>query len=108
MSDARYQALSDAINNLIDQMQHDQLWSKQQPDASALKSTQPFCLDTLTFEQWLQFVMVPTFLGMIQKQQALPKQCDIEPMAQQIWQQRYLAVQACIKAIDETISTGRA
>lgn len=106
MSDVRYQALNDAINKLIDQMQHDQLWSTQEPDASAFNSTQPFCLDTLTFEQWLQFVMVPTFLGMIQKQQALPKQCDIEPMAQQTWQQRYLAVQACIKAIDDVISLG--
>jgi uncharacterized protein YqcC (DUF446 family) len=108
LSDVRYQALSDAINNLIDQMDKEQLWSTQQPDESAFKSTQPFCLDTLTFEQWLQFVMVPTFLSMIRQRQTLPKQCDIEPMAQQIWQQQYLSVQACIKAIDEVISTGKA
>ncbi|WP_283789703.1 YqcC family protein [Bermanella sp. WJH001] len=106
MSDARYQALSDAINHLIEQMQSEQLWSAISPDEHALKSTQPFCLDTLTFEQWLQFVMVPTFLNMIRQRQALPKQCDIEPMAQQVWQQRYLMVQASIKAIDEVISAG--
>ena len=31
-------------------------WDKVPPDADALASEQPFCVDTLRLPQWLQFV----------------------------------------------------
>jgi len=34
------------------------LWREDRPDAAALNSTQPFCLDTLVFNEWLQFVFI--------------------------------------------------
>ena len=34
-------------------------WDKVAPEADALASEQPFCVDTLRLPQWLQFVFVP-------------------------------------------------
>jgi uncharacterized protein YqcC (DUF446 family) len=107
LSDARYHVLAIALDELVIEMQRHQLWSQQMPDASALASTMPFCADTLAFEQWLQFVMIPTFTGMIESRQALPNQCDIHTMAEHIWQQKYVSLQSKIKRVDDVISSGQ-
>ena len=106
MSDVRYQPLAIALAELVEHMRSQHLWSDEKPDANALASMEPFCVDTLNFEQWLQYVMVPTFMSMIESEQVLPNQCDIHPMAQQAWQQKYQVVQGAIKVIDRVISTG--
>jgi len=88
------------------EMDKSQLWAQQTPDAKALASTVPFCADTLAFEQWLQFVMIPTFMSMIETRQALPNQCDIHTMAEHVWQQEYLTIQSLIKQVDGLICGG--
>jgi uncharacterized protein YqcC (DUF446 family) len=82
--DNRAGELSEYLAYLEQVMADSGLWSESMPDAKALSSTQPFCLDTLSFEQWLQFVMIPTFKAMIFENVALPNQCQIEPMAEQM------------------------
>ena len=44
----------------------------------------PFCLDTLNFDQWLQFVFLPTLYAMLEARQPLPSACAIAPMAEEI------------------------
>ena len=34
------------------------LWQMAPPTAEAMASTLPFCMDTLDFHQWLQFVLI--------------------------------------------------
>ncbi len=34
-------------------------WDEDSPDSNALASKQPFCVDTLEFEQWLQWIFLP-------------------------------------------------
>ena len=60
------------------------LWQAESPSASALASTEPFCLDTLNFDQWLQFVFLPTLYAMLEARQPLPSACAIAPMAEEI------------------------
>ena len=57
------------------------LWQQQPPTESALRSCQPFCIDTLNFVQWLQFVFLPRMRGLIEAGQLLPDNCQIAPMA---------------------------
>lgn len=54
------------------------LWQEKSPSAEALASTQPFAIDTLAFEQWLQWLFLPKMYQMIQ-QGNLPLRCDIAP-----------------------------
>ena len=59
------------------------LWQAEPPSAEALASTQPFCIDTLDFSQWLQFVFLPTMYHLIDAEQTLPTECAIAPMAEE-------------------------
>ncbi len=65
------------------QLRRMNLWEDQPPSAEALASSQPFHVDTLSFTQWLQFVFLPTMLGLIESGQSLPTECGITPMAEE-------------------------
>ncbi|GAA6135163.1 YqcC family protein [Oceaniserpentilla sp. 4NH20-0058] len=104
MSDVRYGELQSLISELIVQMQSYDIWAACAPSANALQSDQPFYVDTLSFEQWLQFVMVPTFTQMIEQGIPLPNVCDISPMAQEVWKGRYSDVQNTICLIDQLLT----
>jgi uncharacterized protein YqcC (DUF446 family) len=58
------------------------LWEREAPDATALASTQPFCVDTLRFPQWLQFVFLPRMRALLDDGRALPVQCGVAEMAE--------------------------
>lgn len=58
------------------------LWESRAPDALALASTEPFCIDTLDFCQWLQFVFLPRMHEMLEGGQPLPENCAIAAMAE--------------------------
>ena len=53
------------------------LWDTGQPAVSALSSTQPFCLDTLRFEQWLQWVFLPRMKHTLESTKPLPEKSGI-------------------------------
>lgn len=59
------------------------LWSSRAPAPNALQSVLPFCVDTLTLEQWLQFVFLPQMRSLLASGAALPAECSIAPMAEQ-------------------------
>ncbi len=58
------------------------LWQNQLPSEQALQSSEPFCIDTLSFEQWLQFVFIERLTQLIINQQALPNKLSVAPMAE--------------------------
>ena len=82
-------------------------WDKIPPSAEALASTEPFCIDTLTLPQWLQFVFLPTIYRMLEEEQALPRRCGIAPMAEEFFRDSGLAVGGLVDALlrmDELLS----
>lgn len=58
------------------------LWESQPPDPQALASTEPFCIDTLDFCQWLQFVFLPRMHEILDAGLPLPDKCAIAEMAE--------------------------
>ena len=58
------------------------LWQQAPIDAAALNSVQPFCVDTLSFPQWLQFILVPRLTALIDGNLPLPTGSQIYPMAE--------------------------
>jgi uncharacterized protein YqcC (DUF446 family) len=55
---------------------HDR-WDREQPPAVALDSTQPFCIDTLRFEQWLQWIFLPRMKSILEDNKPLPLRSGI-------------------------------
>jgi len=60
-------------------------WSHQPPSVEALASTAPFACDTLTLEQWLQFIFLPRMQALVDGRLPLPGNCGIYPMAELAW-----------------------
>lgn len=84
------------------------LWDKVPPSPEALASTQPFCFDTLTLPQWLQFVFLPTIYTMLEEEQPLPERCAIAPAAEEYFRGSRLATAellAALKCVDNLLST---
>ena len=59
------------------------LWQSSRPNLHEMASTLPFHYDTLTFEQWLQFVFIERISLMIDKNQPLPSEISLLPMAEE-------------------------
>jgi uncharacterized protein YqcC (DUF446 family) len=57
-------------------------WEKSRPAAAALVSPEPFCLDTLRFEQWLQWIFLPRMKQILEKKMPLPAKSGIFIYAQ--------------------------
>jgi uncharacterized protein YqcC (DUF446 family) len=77
------------------------LWDRIPPSTEALASTQPFCVDTMTLPQWLQFVFLPTIYRMLEEDQALPERCGIAPMAEEFFKGSGLAPTELIDALEK-------
>lgn len=63
-------------------------WDVEPPSAEALASVEPFAVDTLTFEQWLQWVFLPRMALILEHGHPLPKASGILVMAETVFVDR--------------------
>ncbi|MFT6274377.1 MAG: hypothetical protein ACJAZ0_000466 [Halioglobus sp.] len=83
------------------------LWQKIPPSVTALASTEPFAVDTLTLSQWLQFIFVPTLYSRLERDLELPQRCGITPMAEEYYKGSDLstaALLATLRQIDDLLT----
>ena len=57
----------------------DKLWHATPPEAEAFESKEPFSVDTLSAEQWLQWVLVPRMYALLEAQAPMPTRFAITP-----------------------------
>jgi len=76
-------------------------WQSSPPEPEALASEQPFCIDTLEFEQWLQWIFLPRMNALLSSGAPLPSSCAIVPMAEMAFAQRLAPAQALLRALGE-------
>ena len=60
-------------------------WGDASPDDAALASIEPFCVDTLRFSEWLQWVYIPKMRAYIAENAALPARSGLLPIAEETW-----------------------
>ena len=85
------------------------LWERQSPPAEALASEQPFCIDTLTLPQWLQFIFLPRLYWLLEEDAGLPDRCGIAPLAQEYFRGTGMAsagLEQALLRMDEVLSGG--
>ncbi|MGA4319446.1 YqcC family protein [Ectopseudomonas hydrolytica] len=63
-------------------------WQEQAPSAEALASQEPFCVDTLTFEQWLQWMFLPRMKLLLETGAQLPSVSGIQAMAEMVYREQ--------------------
>lgn len=77
--------LSLLLQSLERELRSQGRWDDEPPPAEALYSTQPFAFDTLSFDQWLQWVLLPRLHELLLRQLPLPANCAIQPMAEEVY-----------------------
>ncbi len=100
-------AVAEVLIDIEAQLRQLGQWDKIPPSTEALASEQPFCVDTLTLPQWLQFVFLPTLYRMLEEGQPLPDRCGIAPMAEEFFRGSGLAVSELVNSlleVDELLS----
>ncbi|ACA31063.1 YqcC family protein [Histophilus somni] len=60
-------------------MQDLELWQSFPPDEQAFSSTAPFSMDTMSANEWLQWVFIPRMYALLESQQSLPYKMAITP-----------------------------
>ncbi|MFJ2985950.1 MULTISPECIES: YqcC family protein [unclassified Pseudomonas] len=63
-------------------------WQDEPPSDEALESTVPFAVDTMSFEQWLQWIFLPRMKIIIELGQPLPNASGILVMAETVFVDR--------------------
>jgi len=105
-----YQQLASLLETVDQQLRLMGLWQQQSQIPQALDSKEPFAVDKLSFNQWLQFVFLPRMQQMIAAESPLPDNCSIAPMAEEFFKQQAAdekqsaAMINYLAAIDQLIS----
>lgn len=102
-------AIDEQLQRLTAAMKNQGLWEDNPPSKEQLASQQPFAVDTLTFEQWLQWLFIPKMTEMIQARHfnGLPHRSDIHTMASYSFEkypQNTKDIIAIIKQTDELLN----
>lgn len=99
--DARVPLLAEQLLLIERELRLLDWWSEQPPAAEALASQQPFCVDTLAFEQWLQWIFLPRMKQLLESAAALPTASGIQPMAEQVYQGEMVRARELIRLLGE-------
>lgn len=76
------------------------MWAAERPPQEAFNSTEPFCLDTLAFTQWIQFVFLERMKLIVENGHPLPKVSGIAPMAEEYFRGRPESGQGLIRELE--------
>ncbi|TRX56391.1 YqcC family protein [Thalassomonas sp. M1454] len=109
-TDLIHQQLQKLLIQLAQELKNNNLWQQQAPSVEALSSTAPFCYDTLSFAQWLQFIFLKRMQIMVQSKTPLPSAISLCPMAEEAFKQHDASIVKLITIIadiDELLSGKR-
>lgn len=97
----KYSRLADVILLLEAEMRRQRIWSLEPPQKHQLESIQPFCVDTLNFQQWLQFIFLPRMKEILENGQQLPSCSDIASMANESFKKTIDGSETIVKLLVE-------
>ncbi len=108
--DDRVAELADQLLLIERELRIRNLWTSSPPDARALASQEPFCVDTLSFEQWLQWIFLPRMKVVLERGEALPTVSGILAMAEMVYRgqlQQMASLLQALEAFDVLISRSK-
>lgn len=104
----RADRIADIVLHIEAEMRRCGVWDEEAPAHDALRSPNPFCFDTLRFNQWMQWLFIPRMRDILQSGSPLPTSSDIHPYAEQCFRELGQDLQGLlcyIKEFDELITT---
>lgn len=98
--DPRVAELADQLLLIERELRVHALWDAFPPNPRALASQEPFCVDTLSFEQWLQWIFLPRMKSILEQGEALPAVSGILAMAEVVYQGRSQQMAGLLQALE--------
>ena len=95
----QYLLVAGLLGELTAELQRLERWQAEHPGEEALASSLPFCVDTLSFDQWLQFVLIPRMEQLVLLQAPLPGNVSIYPMASEVYKEEFAEVADLLRLI---------
>lgn len=86
-------------------------WSSESPCARSLASSEPFCVDTMAFEQWLQWIFLPRMRLLLEQAAELPQRSAITEMAEMVYAEmpgRTVVLRRHLKRVDRLLQRNAA
>lgn len=104
--DPRLPAVAQQLLLIERELRMSGLWDDELPTPEALTSVEPFCVDTLRFEQWLQWIFLPRMKTIVEADRPLPAASGICAMAEVVYRETQMAgLLAALRRFDDLIET---
>jgi uncharacterized protein YqcC (DUF446 family) len=110
--DVRFPKIAEQLLLIERELRLQGWWDELAPSAEALASVEPFSVDTLDFEQWLQWIFLPRMKAILENNLPLPNASGIQEMAEMVFAARNLKgkdrqLQVLLKEFDQLITASR-
>lgn len=79
------------------------IWQAQPPASAAFDSVEPFCIDTMQAEQWLQWILLPRMHALLDSHAPLPDHFAIAPYFEEALPDAPAALLAQLRQLDTLI-----
>lgn len=97
--DERCHALAEQLLLIERELRVLGMWSATPPAPQALASCEPFCVDTLAFEEWLQWIFLPRMKMILENDEVLPSTSGILVMAELIYRDRQPSMRGLLEVL---------
>jgi uncharacterized protein YqcC (DUF446 family) len=110
--DARFPKIAEQLLLIERELRVQGWWGEVSPSVEALASVEPFSIDTLDFEQWLQWIFLPRMKAILENDLPLPNVSGIQEMAEMVFATRNVQgkdrqLQVLLKEFDLLITASR-
>ncbi|POA26873.1 MULTISPECIES: YqcC family protein [unclassified Pseudomonas] len=110
--DVRFPKIAEQLLLIERELRLQGWWDEVPPSAEALASVEPFSVDMLDFEQWLQWIFLPRMKIILENNLPLPNASGIQEMAEMVFAARNVQgkdrrLQALLKEFDQLITASR-
>ncbi|MBD2811506.1 YqcC family protein [Xenorhabdus sp. Vera] len=85
------------------------IWQNYPPKPEAFESTEPFSIDTMSADEWLQWVLIPRMRALIEQKANLPTAFAIAPYFEEVYKEeveRYLPLLENLRELDTLFAQG--
>lgn len=83
-------------------------WQVDLPTPEAFTSQEPFCVDTMSMEQWLKHIFIPRMQALLDADAPLPEACALSPQIEmQLPSSSQVLIIEVTQAIDDLLTEGK-
>lgn len=79
--------LQQQLENLSQILKSQNLWESHPPSPEALESLEPFAIDYLNANQWLQWIFIPKMYALLAQNHPLPSKIAISPYLEEAFKE---------------------